>query len=222
MIGATLLLGGAVLLFSLGYWQLQRLIWKEDMISKLSQAYASSAHEFIDFEKLDQHDFLYGKVEGLLLTQKALLLGPRVKETQIGHDLIVPLIMKDQRIVLVNMGWTNAHLKNLSIDDAQNAHVSFVGLTRFPTWNIFTPKNMPDNNVWIRPDIEQIAEAKNLAMPLPVFLYAQSSSFSFKENLPNHAHWYPRNKHTHYAIFWFFMTVIFISFFGWIVFKTKR
>jgi surfeit locus 1 family protein len=198
---------GIGVLCSLGVWQLQRLSWKQEIIERLNAAYDTVHSERqapeIDFGTMQESDFRYGRAQGIFMADKALLLGPKTRDGKIGYDLIVPLATK-QGTLLVNLGWTTEKgLDYIRYHDGRA--MSFAGLARRMHWNAFTPANKPQENLWYKPDITEIAKAKNLENPLPFFLFAEESHTKFDAPFPNNERWQPNNNHLQYAIFWFTM-----------------
>lgn len=194
---------GLVILCGLGSWQLQRLAWKNDLITQLDAAYDNQTSVPIALDKIDQ-DYIYGRVSGRLLTGKALLIGPRTQDKEIGHDLIVPLQTND-RTLLVNMGWSNYPLDEMPIYHLQGKKVWFEGMIVTPSWNAFTPENDPQNGLWYKLDIDQIAAIKDLKNPYPFILRAEAASHKYDTAFPNNDRLYPNNNHLQYAFFWFAM-----------------
>ena len=195
---------GLCVLCGLGSWQLQRLTWKNDLISTLNKAYESPQHTPLDLQKITGSEFIYGQVDGIFMPNKALLLGPRTSNKEIGNDLLVPLQV-GQRTLLVNMGWTKHPLDEQPIDHLQGKKVWFEGLIRTPKWNSFTPENIPEDDTWYSANIEQIAEAKALQAPFPFLLRAENASHKFDAAFPNNERLLPNNNHLQYAFFWFAM-----------------
>lgn len=191
---------GVSILCGLGTWQLQRLEWKQDLLSQIEAAYKGQNDTPADLVK----DFSYGSVQGKFLAEKAFLIGPRTKDGKIGNDLITPLQLNNQT-VLVNMGWTNAPLAEQPIYHLNGKTVRFEGLTRRPHWNSFTPDNNPAQNQWYKPDINEIATALDLQNPAGVIFYAESANYKFDAAFPNNTRQYPNNNHMQYALFWFAM-----------------
>ncbi|GJL85536.1 MAG: SURF1-like protein [Micavibrio sp.] len=204
---------GIIVLCTLGSWQLQRLAWKTEIIAKLDAAYESENSKAIDIANFEDSDFTYGRVSGTFLPQKALLLGPKTKDKKIGYDLIVPLKQK-KATILINMGWTEWELEELPIYHLKNKWVWFEGLARAPGWNSFTPENVPEEELWFKPDIDNIATIKNLKNPAPFMLYAEHASHKFDASFPNNARWSPNNNHLQYAIFWFIMALALAVIYG--------
>lgn len=202
----TLTIIGLGILCTLGTWQLKRLAWKEDILQKLNTAYEGNQSTPLDFTALQENntDYAYGQITGTFKPDKAILLGPITKNKEIGKNLIVPVIT-DQGTVFINMGWTDQPLESLPIHHVQNKNIRIEGLARKPGWNTFTPNNEPQNDLWFKPDLNEISEIKDLKNPIPYMLYAQSTSYKFDAAFPNNDRWQPNNDHLQYAIFWFTM-----------------
>ena len=198
----TLTLIGVITLISLGTWQLQRLAWKNDLIEQLNTAYESENSATLDLENINPDGFTYGRVSGTFLPHKAILLGPRTRNKEIGHDLLVPLKVSN-RTLIINMGWTKYSLDELPIYHLKNKNVWFEGLVRTPKWNSFTPENVPAENLWYKADINEIAEVKDLKSPYPFVLRAENASHKFDAAFPNNERLMPNNNHMQYALFWF-------------------
>lgn len=206
---ATLLtLLGLIVLCGLGAWQVQRLAWKQDIITKLDQAYEGQSSAALDLDNITDN-FAYGRVSGRLLADKALLLGPRTQNKEIGNDLIVPL-QTNGRTLLINMGWSNWPLEDMPIKHLNGKTVWFEGLINTPHWNSFTPPNEPDKDLWYRADINEIAEVKALKEPYPFVLRAEHASHKYDAAFPNNERLYPNNNHLQYAFFWFAMATALI------------
>ncbi len=202
---------GVIILCSLGTWQLQRLAWKNDITAKLEATYDQTPAPSVRAKELTAKEFTFGRVRGRLATDKAILLGTRMKDEKPGADLIVPLVMKDGRTLLVDMGFASGDLKSQPIHHVKNKQVWFEGLARPITWNDFTPKNDPAKDRWYRADIEEIAKAKNLKNPIPVLFFAERASHKFDAAFPNNERFAPSNNHLQYALFWYAMAATLIA-----------
>ena len=199
---SILTLCGVGVLCTLGTWQLQRLEWKAGILRQLDQAYASTEAKDLDIKALGEQNYLYGRIRGKFMADKALLLGYRMQDEKPGADLIVPLETK-QGTVLVDMGFASGKLENQPIHHLNGKQVWFDGLARKPSWNSFTPENIPAKNVWYKADIPQIAAEKDLKNPAPIMLYAERASHKFDATFPNNERFAPSNNHLQYALFWY-------------------
>jgi surfeit locus 1 family protein len=205
------------ILLGLGTWQVQRLHWKNEIIAKLEEAYDQKPPPFLDAARLEglsheEHPFSFGEAEGHFLRDKAILLGPRTDDGRLGYHLIVPLETKENKTLLVNLGWVSDMWKDNTegrLADLPLTPVKITGAVRKPDWTTFTSKNSPSNDLWFRADIGEIAAAKELAAPYPFFLYATETQPLVPDDIKRHAaDWFPRNKHLEYALFWYGLAVI--------------
>ncbi len=225
---ACFCIASIALLCTLGTWQVQRLAWKTGIIDRIESEYARDpAQNILRFKDLQaQQDLdlplLYGRMEGRLEPRSALLLGPKTLDGQIGHHVIAPMRLRSGGIVFVNLGFTNAQdIKDITLPAGR---LSVDGIARKPDWNAFSPGNAPDQDIWMKPDIAEMAGAKNYDLKdvAPLMLYAQNASRTLKDITFLDARWMPRNNHKQYAIFWFSMAGIFTVFFGAFAYRTFR
>ncbi len=197
VIGFLLFTVGLMSLLYLGSWQIQRLSWKKNIIAQLNIEYSQNPLEnsftFTELTALDNQTtpIRYGSVKGTFIHHHTIRLGPKTQDGEIGDHVITPLKMKSGYL-LINRGWT---AKNSVIEEPKGT-IQLKGLIRKPEWNSFTPRNSPENDIWIRPDTKDIAQAKGISPISTVMLYMSEDR------------WYPRNKHRDYAVFWFTLAVI--------------
>lgn len=201
---------GIAILCTLGFWQVQRLHWKNDILQNLDKAYAADSSELINFFGSSINPplpdpYLYGRVSGTM-DSEGFLMGSRTREGSVGYDVIRPLTT-EQGAVLVNLGWVDlTGLKGLILNIPKGRTIWVEGLARHPPKrSFFSPKNSPANNIWLFEDIAQMAQARGLQNPLPYILYAEKVSVPLPHGLPNAQRWRPRNNHAQYALFWFAM-----------------
>ena len=230
LITIALFFGAIGILFSLSWWQVQRLGWKNDFIAQLDAQYekktTNSVLSFNALQNLDNQDvpLLYGQITGKFIFDKQILWGPKPLEGRIGYNIITPLQLTSGEYVLVHRGWIDESKQQEALKKAPKAplQVTITGLFRKPDWNMFTPNNSPDNNIWTKPDINEIARIQNIAPIAPVMLYAHEISSEFDDVILSEEKWYPRNKHKQYAIFWFAMGLAFIGVFGLYRYKKQQ
>lgn len=219
-------ISGVAILCTLGTWQIQRLHWKDGMIAKLESDYAAmgnaatpamTSSALQDMAGQEQ-PIAIGKVRGRFLRDDAILLGPRSSEDgRGGYHLLVPLVLEDNKILIVNTGWvddlwkddTQSHLAGLPQEP-----VTITGVLRKPDWNRFTSRNSPSNDLWFRADVNEIASVKSFDQPYPFILYASASNPPLNNVQPIEEHWLPRNKHLQYALFWYAMAAALIGVYG--------
>ncbi|HPF77913.1 MAG TPA: SURF1 family protein [Alphaproteobacteria bacterium] len=215
-----------VTLIGLGSWQVQRLGWKSEIIRKLDQEYAKDAkktfYRFEDLQSTDDLPILYGSIRGRFDYDKEILVGPKPLNGDIGYLVITPMALSGGGYVLVNRGWISQDNKDDINKTHKKGNMVATGIFRKSDWNRFTPNNSPENNIWTKLDITEIAAEKKIKSISPLMLYAQASEEAADILIPENEKWYPRNKHKQYAVFWFTMAGVLVVLFGLIRRKKKK
>ena len=205
-----------LLLLGLGSWQIERLIWKRDLIAQRQAALAAAptaapgslqeAREMEFRHVIDNGDYLHGK---------EIFLGATSEAGRSGYQVLTPLQEAGGRVVFINRGFIPVELK----DPAKRAAgqvagpVRVQGLLRLPpakkpVW--FLPDNRPDLNYWFWVDLPEMAAADKLDHVAPFYIDADAS--------PNPGGW-PKggvtrlelpNNHLQYAFTWFSLAVALI------------
>lgn len=205
-----------VFLCVLGFWQLQRLAWKEDLIARVEQRQQMSAAVPLPAERdwpkigTERDEYRRVKAEGKYCYDResfayALLSNPRGKFSGPGYWVMTPLELATGGIVIVNRGFVPMERMDLTTKNAglESAQVTVTGLLRMPerrSW--FTPPDDAARRIWQERDPAAIAKAYGLARVAPFFIDADQSG-------PNG---YPQggetrlsfpNNHLQYAVTWF-------------------
>lgn len=94
-------------LLTLGFWQVQRLGWKQDLITKIEQR---MSEEPIALPQAYKDDLRYRaiSVTGTFLNDKQDLLFGRSHKGSTGYLSLMPFQLTDGRLVLVNRGWVSS------------------------------------------------------------------------------------------------------------------
>lgn len=210
------LIGGFCTLVSLGFWQLDRLKWKENIIAKIE------AQEAIDpmsvpldlSDNTEQRGYIdaeYG--DGYLFK-----IGPRTHDGEVGHHVIGKLKTDDGIIVLLNYGWIKNGEEPMFNDLYPGRAIGY--LSPPDMIGAFTPQNNPENNLWYTINFKEIEKHFKLKNIHPQILYLTSSTarnvIAF-DTLPK-----PRNKHMQYVIFWFGMSGVWVLMAFIVYFKRSR
>ena len=207
----------------LGFWQVERLEWKNKIIAQLETEYAKNPMDFrLGFDDLKKQDIQQGHIKGKFDYSKQILMGPKKQDEQIGYDVIIPMTLREKKTVLVNMGWIKGEKREDIKTPTPRDRIVLTGITRKPDWNRHTPNNSPTNNIWTKLDIDQIAAAKNIKNIAPVIFYAKTASVPFNEFKMMEDNWYPRNKHRQYALFWFSAAGILLVLVGFYFFLQRK
>ncbi len=203
-----------VLLF-LGTWQMDRLVWKQDLIDKL-QARSSQTPAAIPAGPLtaEDHEFIPVKVIGTYDNSHEFHLVNRSLNGEAGLNVVTPLKLASGETVLVNRGWVpfDARDQSLRKDGLLEGPQTVTGLLRFvkPRSTIqewVVPDNEPDNNAWFNIDPKAMAKVAGTSS-LPEY-YILSSDQSERGQLPRGRQWKLdiKNDHLEYAITWYSLAI---------------
>lgn len=215
---------GFAILCALGTWQVQRLIWKQDLIARVEEridlspvaAPGPETWPGIDYEALD---YLPVTVSGEFLHEQEIhaftaLSSPAGEYEGQGYFVLTPLVTDAGWVVLVNRGFVPEAFKDPASRQAGQTvgEVEIAGLARPPQGrNAFTPPDDPDANMWFTRDPATIAPALELdgAALAPYYIDA-----FFDPALPNGlpqggetAVTFPNN-HLQYVVTWFGLAAV--------------
>jgi surfeit locus 1 family protein len=202
-----------LLLLALGFWQVERLFWKQDLIAQRQAAVtAAPVAAPRSLEEARGMEFHRVTDEGVFLHDKEIFLGATSEAGRQGYQVLTPLLEPSGRTVFINRGFIPAELK----DPAKRAAGQIPGTVRVqgllrlppaerPAW--FLPDNRPDLNYWFWVDLPEMSAADGLDRVAPFYLDADAT--------PNPGGW-PKggvtrlalpNDHLQYAITWFSLAV---------------
>ncbi|CEJ91312.1 Putative SURF1 family protein [[Torrubiella] hemipterigena] len=200
--------------FALGTWQVQRLGWKTDLITKFEDRLVRDPlplPPMIDPNAVSEFDYRRVLATGRLRHDQEMLIGPRMRDGQDGYLVITPLEREGGTTILVNRGWiSKKHRSQRSRPDSlPTGVVTIEGLLREP-WkkNMFTPDNKPEKGEFYFPDVKQMAE---LTGSQPVWIEATMEP-EFMRMMDYEARGIPfgraatvnlRNNHAQYIFTWY-------------------
>lgn len=199
-------LGGVMLMFGLGIWQLQRLEWKEHLIATIDHANASAPLTHLPKTKdgIDSKQFYRIELTGHFAAEPEFHLAARYYQSQLGYSVFNPFTLEDGRVVLVNRGWIVAKEKNTSErTPAPTEKQTIAAIIRTTNErNYFTPPNQPEHNVWFGRDVKEMADFSHIPFePLTLDLIAEPEKGVTP--IPTGGAIELRNDHLNYAITWF-------------------
>jgi surfeit locus 1 family protein len=210
----TLFTAPVVLLcLALGFWQIERLSWKTELIEQRAAAVAAAPLPLPRSpEEARKLDFHHVTDDGVFLHDKEIFLGATSERGGQGYQVLTPLLEPSGRIVFVNRGFIPGELKDPARRPAGQitGPVHVQGLLRLPPdgkpgW--FLPDNRPDLNYWFWVDIPAMSAADRLDRVARFYIDADAT--------PNPGGW-PKggvtrlnlpNNHLQYAITWFSLAV---------------
>jgi surfeit locus 1 family protein len=202
-------IAGVAALIWLGAWQVERLIWKEDLIARLEERLAAAPVALPDPLDPARDNFLRVVVTGRIGGGELHVL-TSLQPYGPGFRVIAPLTDATTgttgRVVLVDLGYVPEVAKDTGSRPAGTVEV--VGALYWPNeTDGYTPAPDREANIWFARDLEPMAEALGTE---PLLIVAESYGGSPGASLGAGA--WPRplrlginvpNDHLQYAITWF-------------------
>jgi surfeit locus 1 family protein len=202
-----------LLLLALGAWQIERLLWKEDLIARRAAAVAAPPVPVPqtpdEARRLEFHRVF---ADGAFIHAKEIYLVANAGPGTVGYRVLTPFEQPDGRIAFVDRGYIPQNLRNPQKRASGQipGRVRVAGLLRLPPAgrpNWFLPDNRPDRNDWFWIDLRAMAAADKLERVAPFYIDADAA--------PNPGGW-PKgditgldlpNHHLQYAMTWFSLAV---------------
>ena len=207
---------GVAILVGLGIWQLDRKVWKENLIATVTARLARAPEDLPSREswprlvpEADEYtrvkfpaEFLAG--EEALVYSAGSAFRPDVQGA--GYWVFAPARLAGGSIVLVDRGFEPPERKDPASRAQGEPHgiVEVVGVMRWPEpRGMFTPADDPKTNVWYLRDPAAMAAAKKWDAAAPFYIEQESpvppggwpKPGKLAVNLPD--------SHLQYAITWF-------------------
>jgi surfeit locus 1 family protein len=214
------------ILIGLGTWQLQRKVWKEDLIARIAAGIHGAPGEILPESgwggwRAEADEFRRVRLTGTFLhDREALVHGLASAQPGVpaqGFYLFTPLRLESGATVIVNRGFVPTELRDPAArpQSQPTGEATVTGLVRAPqarAW--FTPEDVPSQNRWFTRDPSSIAAAKDLDRTAPFYVEADAA--------PNPGGW-PRggqtrpdlpNSHLQYALTWYGLALALAGVFG--------
>jgi surfeit locus 1 family protein len=206
-------LGGIVVLLWLGFWQLDRLEWKLEIIRDIDVRVAADPVPLPSAPNPDADNYLSVIMQGAATGEEIRFLDSGTAAGT-GHHIISAFVTADGRRVMLDQG-----LLPLYEDEgvALTAEVTVQGNLIWPD-DISRQAAIEDE--WYARDVAAMAQALGTE-PLLVALYAASQ---YDERLTPLAvdTRNIKNDHLEYAITWFLLSVVWFSMTGFYVVRSMR
>ena len=233
---AVLTLCGIAILCGLGTWQLDRKVWKENLIETLTtrlarapqplpprDAWPRQVPEANEYTRVSfPAEFLEGQ-ETLVYTPGSPLR-PDVKGP--GYWVFAPAQLAGGSIVLVNRGFIPLERKDPASrpGGATQGSVEIVGVMRWPeARGLFTPADDVAGNVWYVRDPKAMAAAKTWATAASFYIDQEAPVPTGGLPLPGKLSIALPDNHLQYAITWFGLALALAGVYTtWLVRRLRR
>ena len=203
-----------ILFCSLGTWQVYRLQWKLDLISEINSGLNSDP---INYSNTKVTNYQKVKFSGIFDLEKQIYLYNLNSKGVPGFDVITPIKINTNEILLVNRGWIKKDLKkNMNINKIETK--SFEGIVKKITKpNPFKPENDIKNNVWYSLKLEDLQNFTGYKLSNFVLILQNNQNNLIKNkivspDLPNN--------HLKYAITWYSVALSILLYF--LYFRKKQ
>lgn len=202
------MLVGAFILLGLGTWQIQRTNEKNALLNGMTQAFESApinltVAEPNDAEQWRQLHYKPVVIKGTWMSPAHIIkLAPRVFEETVGYQLLMPLRLANQQVVMVNLGFMPEKMASLP---PENAAAIIHGVAYMPeaTKPNYLPENVPSRGIWTWTDLAALGHEVGVDGIAPVIIYqdrvSDRDSYPIGGQLPLPSH----NRHWHYAVTWY-------------------
>lgn len=211
----------------LGYWQLKRLEWKNNLITNLGDQLSEEPVDLLSLDlpqALDKFEYRRVKVRGrydpnprnqlylkprpLIVNDEAIYRGRTAHQSNIGVNVITPFQIDGTDLrILVNRGWLSIKGRE-SVEDSSHiglnkadTSIDLVGIVRKtdrrPRYGL---KNDVTKNEWQIRDIEAMSKVLKTA---PIFIDAIEDTTRREGPYGGQTALQIRNEHLNYAITWF-------------------
>lgn len=209
-------LAGLCILIGLGIWQLDRKIWKENLVATVNARVALPPQDLpprANWGRLLPAGNEYARVTfpaEFLEGQEALAytagssLRPDVKGQ--GYWVFSPARLAGGSIVLINRGFVPLDRKEASTraEGTPRGSVDIVGYMRWPeTRGMFTPADDVKSNVWYVRDPKAMSDAHRWAVAAPFYIDQEAPVPLGGLPKPGKIDVQLPNNHLQYALTWF-------------------
>ena len=194
----------ALILCSLGAWQLIRLEWKNNLLAGIDKEYSKdiTKHQlgYFDFEYKRSHLVKRGMLTGVFSDEDVIA----IHNTSQKYDIYVPLYLEGARhYILVCLGESST--KDIQIPRG-SVTIGGIAMWSGKSWS-FGIKNDPDNGQWVYLDMGDIRSFTKKDIYGMVF-YSETVSPDIEGVSQKVERFQPNNNHLKYAVFWFTMCFV--------------
>jgi surfeit locus 1 family protein len=213
-----LTLAGITLFSSLGFWQLERAIFKDGIMKKFEARLEADYRQFEAWESLSDIEFQKIIIGGHYDTGRTLLIDNQLHRGQAGYHVITPFILNGgDKIVLVNRGWVALGNSREQLPGIEKPVVdgSIRGIANTPDTGSFRMGEISLGDKWpqVIPflDIEAMQAQYNNRL-LPIIIWLEPEQAGHYQRVWNPV-WLSPDKSRAYAWQWFAFAAISLGLF---------
>ena len=207
---------GVAILISLGVWQMQRLTWKQAILSDIDNRILAAPVALPRSIDPASDKYLPVTVTGILTGDNLRVLASR-KHIGAGYRIISTLETDDRRRVMVDRGFVPVQS---DWRDAESSKVEVTGNLHWPDeLNSSTPEPDIVDNIWFARDVPTMSAALKTE---PVLIIARNMTVTDPDltPLPVDSAGIP-NDHLQYAITWFSLALVWLVMTAYYLFSRR-
>jgi surfeit locus 1 family protein len=189
-----------IIFISLGFWQLKRKAYKQELIEIINQQISLSEVPYSNSveDKLYRHFKFSGSFNN---KDRIFVYGSNEKNGNNGYFILTPFLMDNGNSTLVIRGWTKNIDPYIEMEDKN----SFSGILIKPSKSgFFTPNPDLKANIFYSFDIERIKKSLNIDIE-DFMVIAISDTNLVKPSLKKFIYVY--NMHIEYIFTWFTLAI---------------
>ena len=194
----------------LGYWQLQRLQWKNDLISSIELNFNSKTIDFPILNDADnKYEYMQSHIEGKFVVKQSMFFFRSNLRGESGYEIVVPFKTMLSKDVYVIIGWIPFDKK----DEIDLKFINDEALTKIEGSLIYSKKRkplIPDNdissNVWYLMNTEEMDIVNKLNTSN--YLLKITDKNYFPQILIEFEPTNITNNHLQYAGTWFLLALV--------------
>ncbi len=206
-------LAGLGVLLWLGMWQLQRLAWKEGVLTEIDSRIAATPVALPEVVSEENDKYLPVNVSGEMLLGEIHVL-VSVKQVGAGYRIIQPFNTQG-RTILIDRGFIPTTAK---LADRGTGEMDVTGNLHWPDEiDSYTPEPDIGNNIWFARDVPALAASLGAE---PILLIARSRTDPNVTPLPVDTAGIP-NDHLQYAITWFGLALVWAAMTGYFLWRNR-
>lgn len=214
---APLLFGiiGVAILLNLGFWQVRRLAWKNDIVAQIETRLAAAPVAVPSDPDPDTDRYLQVSERGVIGPGE-LHVYTSAPPHGVGYRIIVPLELEDGRQVLLDRGFVPIEAKDAA---RMTGPVRVEGALDWPReTDGYTGAPDTERNIWLARDVDLMAEALDTE---PVMIVTTASDDP-TQPMPMPVTVNIRNEHLGYVITWFGLALVWMVMTGYLLWRIKR
>ena len=205
-----------MVLVGLCVWQVQRLYWKQELISERQTRVAAEPIALpapsgqSGGADLAGIEFRRVRLEGAFAHDKEMFLGARSLNGNAGYQVLTPFVLSGGGIVLVNRGWIPVERKppNSRPEGQVTGTQTLDGIVRLAHGKAWMqPDNEPDRNMWFYVDLPAMAAASAVDFRTDLYVDAGPAENPGKYPVGGQTRIELPNDHLQYAITWGLLAV---------------